>query len=162
MRDLELDATRRKRDLVMRDSQSGYAAQAAILDAELASAIAELNQGLDVVLTMNEPSVHVQGFAGELLRIATARSSISSSTRAHLRANRPAIARRLRPSRGRRASRTRRRPREADGWGPSLRGRAFRHSQAASRYMTTAQTATPPSAIPARATSRAIDALSTC
>jgi hypothetical protein len=61
MRDLELDATRRKRDLVMRDSQSGYAAQAAILDAELASAIAELNQG---------PSPALAGPSGVLARAA--------------------------------------------------------------------------------------------
>jgi HD-GYP domain-containing protein (c-di-GMP phosphodiesterase class II) len=69
-RDLELGATRRKLDLVLRDGQSGYAEQAAILDAELAAAIAELNEGLDVILTMNEPSVYSPGFAGELLRIA--------------------------------------------------------------------------------------------
>jgi HD-GYP domain-containing protein (c-di-GMP phosphodiesterase class II) len=73
MRDLELGVTRRKLDWAVRRGQDGYAEQAARLDAELAAAIAELNEALDVILTMNEPSVHSQDFAGQLLRI-TARS----------------------------------------------------------------------------------------
>ena len=73
MRDLELGVTRRKLDWAVRRGQHGYAEQAASLDAELAAAIAELNEALDVILTMNEPSVHSQDFAGQLLRI-TARS----------------------------------------------------------------------------------------
>ena len=72
MRDLELGATRRKLDLALRRGH-GYAEQAAELDAELAAAIAELNEALDVILTMNEPSVHSQDFTDQLLRI-TARS----------------------------------------------------------------------------------------
>ena len=73
MRDLELGVTRRKLDWAVRRGPEGYAEQAAKLDAELAAAIAELNEALDVILTMNEPSVHSQDFASQLLRI-TARS----------------------------------------------------------------------------------------
>jgi HD-GYP domain-containing protein (c-di-GMP phosphodiesterase class II) len=73
MRDLELGATRRKLDWAVQRGQAGYAEQAAKLDAELATAIAELNDALDVILTLNEPSVHSQDFASQLLRI-TARS----------------------------------------------------------------------------------------
>ncbi len=73
MRDLELGVTRRKLDWAVRHGQPGYPEHAAKLDAELATAIAELNEALDVILTMNEPSVHSQDFTGQLLRI-TARS----------------------------------------------------------------------------------------
>jgi hypothetical protein len=73
MRDLELGVTRRKLDWAVRRGQPGYAEQAARLDAELAAAITELNEALDVILTMNEPSVHTQDFTAQLLRI-TARS----------------------------------------------------------------------------------------
>jgi HD-GYP domain-containing protein (c-di-GMP phosphodiesterase class II) len=73
MRDLELGATRRKLDWAVRRGQQGYAEQAAKLDADLAAAVAELNEALDVILAMNEPTVHPQDFAGQLLRI-TARS----------------------------------------------------------------------------------------
>ncbi len=72
MRDLELGVTHRKLDLALRRGQ-GYAEQAAKLDAELAAAIAELTEALDVILTMNEPSVHSQDLTGQLLRI-TARA----------------------------------------------------------------------------------------
>jgi HD-GYP domain-containing protein (c-di-GMP phosphodiesterase class II) len=72
MRDVELGVIRRKLDLALGD-RSVYAAQAARLDAELAAAIAELHEALDVILTMNEPSVHAQDLTTELLRI-TARS----------------------------------------------------------------------------------------
>jgi HD-GYP domain-containing protein (c-di-GMP phosphodiesterase class II) len=73
MRDLELDATRRKLDWAVRRGQPGYAEQAAKLDRELAAAITELNDALDVILTVNEPSVLPQDFTDQLLRI-TARS----------------------------------------------------------------------------------------
>jgi HD-GYP domain-containing protein (c-di-GMP phosphodiesterase class II) len=73
MRDLELGATRRKLDWAVQRGQVGYAELAATLDAELAAALAELNEALDVILTVNEPSVHSQDFASQLLRI-TARS----------------------------------------------------------------------------------------
>jgi HD-GYP domain-containing protein (c-di-GMP phosphodiesterase class II) len=73
MRDLELGVTRRKLDWAVRRGQPGYGEQAARLDAELAAAITELNEALDVILTMNEPSVHTQDFTAQLLRI-TARS----------------------------------------------------------------------------------------
>jgi len=73
MRDLELGATRRKLDWAVRRGGQGYAEQAARLDAQLAAAIAELNEALDVVLAVNEPAVHPHDFAAELLRI-TARS----------------------------------------------------------------------------------------
>jgi HD-GYP domain-containing protein (c-di-GMP phosphodiesterase class II) len=73
MRDLELGATRRKLDWAVRRGQQGYAEQAAKLDADLAAAIAELNEALDTILAMNEPTVHPQDFAGQLLKV-TARS----------------------------------------------------------------------------------------
>jgi hypothetical protein len=73
MRDLELGVTRRKLDLALRRGPQGYVEQSAKLDAELAAAITELNEALDVILAMNEPSVHSQDFTGQLLRI-TARS----------------------------------------------------------------------------------------
>jgi len=69
MRDLELGTTRRKLDWALRRGQQGYAEQAAKLDADLAAALAELNEALDVILTMNEPSVHSQDFTSQLLRI---------------------------------------------------------------------------------------------
>jgi HD-GYP domain-containing protein (c-di-GMP phosphodiesterase class II) len=69
MRDLELGATRRKLDLALRRGPSGYDEPAARLDAELATALAELTEALDVILTMNEPSVHSQDFTSQLLRM---------------------------------------------------------------------------------------------
>ena len=72
MRELELGVTRRKLDLALRRGRA-YAEQAAQLDAELAMAVAELREALDVIVTVNEPSVHSQDFTAELLRI-TARS----------------------------------------------------------------------------------------
>jgi HD-GYP domain-containing protein (c-di-GMP phosphodiesterase class II) len=69
MRDLELGVTHRKLELALRRGQT-YAEQAAKLDAELAATIAELNEALDVILAMNEPTVHSQDFAGQLLGIA--------------------------------------------------------------------------------------------
>jgi HD-GYP domain-containing protein (c-di-GMP phosphodiesterase class II) len=73
MRDLELAAIRRKLDWAVTRGQQGYLEQASKLDADLAAAVAELNEALDVILAMNEPSVHPQDFTGQLLRI-TARS----------------------------------------------------------------------------------------
>jgi HD-GYP domain-containing protein (c-di-GMP phosphodiesterase class II) len=73
MRDLELDATRRKLDWAVRRGRRGYAERAATLDRELAAAITELNDALDVILTVNEPSVLPQDFTNQLLRV-TARS----------------------------------------------------------------------------------------
>jgi HD-GYP domain-containing protein (c-di-GMP phosphodiesterase class II) len=70
MRDLELGTTRRKLDWAVRRGTPGYAEQAARLDAELNAAIAELNDAFDVILATNEPSVHTNDFAGQLLRIA--------------------------------------------------------------------------------------------
>jgi HD-GYP domain-containing protein (c-di-GMP phosphodiesterase class II) len=73
MRDLELGVARRKLDWVSRRGRDGFNLQAAKLDADLAAAIAELNEALDVVLTVNEPSVQPQDFTSSLLKI-TARS----------------------------------------------------------------------------------------
>src|SRR5438874_3985515 len=73
MRDLELGVTRRKLDWATRRGKDGFNLQAAKLDADLAAAIAELNEALDVVLTVNEPSVQPQDFTAALLKI-TARS----------------------------------------------------------------------------------------
>jgi HD-GYP domain-containing protein (c-di-GMP phosphodiesterase class II) len=73
MRDLELGVTRRKLEWITRRGKDGFNAQAAKLDAELAAAIAELNEALDVVLAVNEPSVLPQDFTSHLMKI-TARS----------------------------------------------------------------------------------------
>ncbi len=73
MRDLELGVARRKLDWMTRRGKDGYALHAARLDDELATAIAELNEALDVVLMINEPTVKPQDFTTEVLRI-TARS----------------------------------------------------------------------------------------
>ena len=73
MRDLELGVTRRKVDWLTRRGKDGFNHLAAKLDADLAAAISELNEALDVVLTINEPSVRPQDFTTALLRI-TARS----------------------------------------------------------------------------------------
>ena len=73
MRDLELGVTRRKLDWVTRRGKEGFNLHAAKLDADLAAAIAELNEALDVVVTVNEPSVRPQDFTSALLKI-TARS----------------------------------------------------------------------------------------
>jgi HD-GYP domain-containing protein (c-di-GMP phosphodiesterase class II) len=73
MRDLELSVARRKLDWMTRRGKDGFNLQAAKLDADLAAAIAELDEALDVVLTVNEPSVQPQDFTSSLLKI-TARS----------------------------------------------------------------------------------------
>jgi HD-GYP domain-containing protein (c-di-GMP phosphodiesterase class II) len=73
MRDLELSVARRKLDWLTRRGKDGFNLQAAKLDADLAAAIAELDEALDVVLTVNEPSVQPQDFTSSLLKI-TARS----------------------------------------------------------------------------------------
>ena len=73
MRDLELGVARRKLDWFTRRGKDGFNLQAAKLDADLAAAIAELDEALDVVLTVNEPSVQPQDFTSSLLKI-TARS----------------------------------------------------------------------------------------
>jgi len=69
MRDLELGATRRKLDWIVQRGAEGYGPQATRMDAELNAALAELNDALDLILTMNEPSVQPQDFSGQLLRI---------------------------------------------------------------------------------------------
>ena len=69
MRDLELGVTRRKLDWAVRRGKDGFAQQAARLDDELAAAIAELDEALDVIVTVNEPSVRPQDFTAQLLRI---------------------------------------------------------------------------------------------
>jgi HD-GYP domain-containing protein (c-di-GMP phosphodiesterase class II) len=68
MRDLELGVAHRKLDLARRRDPA-YAEQAAKLDVELATTLAELSEALDVILTMNEPTVHPQNFASRLLHI---------------------------------------------------------------------------------------------
>jgi HD-GYP domain-containing protein (c-di-GMP phosphodiesterase class II) len=68
IRDLELGATRRKLDLAVRRG-ADYAEHAARVDRELATAIAELNEALDVIVAVNEPSVHARSFASQLLRV---------------------------------------------------------------------------------------------
>jgi HD-GYP domain-containing protein (c-di-GMP phosphodiesterase class II) len=73
IRDLELGVARRKLDWAIRRGKDGFALHAAKLDEELATAVAELNEALDVIVTVNEPSVQPQDFTDQLLRI-TARS----------------------------------------------------------------------------------------
>jgi HD-GYP domain-containing protein (c-di-GMP phosphodiesterase class II) len=69
-RDLELDVTRRKLALAVRHGHGLYAEHAARLDHELAAAITQLDDALDVILTTNEPTVHSQDVAGRLLVVA--------------------------------------------------------------------------------------------
>src|SRR5262245_57130084 len=69
MRDLELDAARRKLDWIIRRDTEDYAPHANRMDTELNAALAELNEALDLILTMNEPSVQPQDSAAQLLRI---------------------------------------------------------------------------------------------
>jgi HD-GYP domain-containing protein (c-di-GMP phosphodiesterase class II) len=69
IRDLELDATRRKLDLAIRRGGETYANEAARIDHELAATLAELNEALDVIVAVNEPSVHARSFANQLLRV---------------------------------------------------------------------------------------------
>jgi len=73
MRDLELSAARRKLDWLTRHGRKDFSPLAASLDDDLAAALAELDEALDVVLTVNEPSVQPQDFTSALLKI-TARS----------------------------------------------------------------------------------------
>jgi HD-GYP domain-containing protein (c-di-GMP phosphodiesterase class II) len=73
MRDLELGTARRKLDWLIRRGKDGFGLQAAKLDDDLAAAITELNEALDVVLAVNEPSVQPHDFTSALLKI-TARS----------------------------------------------------------------------------------------
>jgi HD-GYP domain-containing protein (c-di-GMP phosphodiesterase class II) len=73
MSDLELAAARRKLDWLSRRGKDGFTLQAAKVDADLAAAIGELNEALDVVLTVNEPTTQPQDFTSALLNI-TARS----------------------------------------------------------------------------------------
>jgi HD-GYP domain-containing protein (c-di-GMP phosphodiesterase class II) len=72
-RELEVGTIRRKLDWALRQGHAGYLEQAAKLDAELAAAIAELSEAMDVIVAVNEPAVHPQDFTAQLLRI-TARS----------------------------------------------------------------------------------------
>jgi HD-GYP domain-containing protein (c-di-GMP phosphodiesterase class II) len=73
MRDLELGVTRRKLDWAVRYGKDGFAETAARLDNELAAAIAELDEALDLIVAGNEPSIQHHDFTTQLLRI-TARS----------------------------------------------------------------------------------------
>ena len=71
MRDVELDVTRRKLEWAVQRGQDGYAEQAAKLDDELASAIAELSGALDLVERMNEPTVVSKDVADQLALVTT-------------------------------------------------------------------------------------------
>jgi HD-GYP domain-containing protein (c-di-GMP phosphodiesterase class II) len=68
-RDLALHTARAKLDRAL--ARTGdYAETAARLDAELAAALAELDRQLDLVTIANDPTVQVQPFTAELLRLA--------------------------------------------------------------------------------------------
>ena len=75
-RDLELRAARTKLELALSGRRSRFAAQAARIDAELAAALAELDEHLHLVLLANEPSMTPREFASDLDRL-TARAVIT-------------------------------------------------------------------------------------
>lgn len=75
-RDLELRAARAKLDLALAARRPRFAAQAARIDAELAAALAELDEHLHLVVLANEPSVTPREFASDLERL-TARAVIT-------------------------------------------------------------------------------------
>jgi HD-GYP domain-containing protein (c-di-GMP phosphodiesterase class II) len=82
-RDLELRAMRTKLDLVLDGGRAGLAAQAAHLDAELAAALAELDQHLGLVVLANEPTVLPdRDFTPDLMRLTT--RAIITAEEAHV------------------------------------------------------------------------------
>jgi HD-GYP domain-containing protein (c-di-GMP phosphodiesterase class II) len=75
-RELELRAARAKLDLALAARRPRYALQAARIDADLAAALAELDEYLHLVILANEPSVTAVEFASDLDRL-TARAIIT-------------------------------------------------------------------------------------
>jgi HD-GYP domain-containing protein (c-di-GMP phosphodiesterase class II) len=69
-RDLALRTARAKLDRALARG-ADFAEHAARLDAELATAVAELDRQLDLVGVANEPTVQAQAFMGEILRLAS-------------------------------------------------------------------------------------------
>ena len=70
---LELRYNRRKLEYLLQKGREQFTEQAEILDAELAAFIAELDDGLQRVITANEPSVMPEDFASALQRVALQR-----------------------------------------------------------------------------------------
>jgi len=69
-RDLRLRTARAKLDHAL--ARAGdYAEHAARLDADLATALAELDRQIDLIGVANEPTVQAQTFMGEILRLAS-------------------------------------------------------------------------------------------
>jgi HD-GYP domain-containing protein (c-di-GMP phosphodiesterase class II) len=83
IRDLELDAMRRKLGVAIGDGADAYARHAARIDQELAAAVAEQNEALELIVAVNEPSVHARDFTSELLRV-TAQSPILTPEEARI------------------------------------------------------------------------------
>ena len=83
IRDLELDATRRKLDVAIRNSSADYAQYAAKVDQELAAAVAELTEALNEIVAINEPTVHARDFTSQLLGV-TAQSTILTTDEARI------------------------------------------------------------------------------
>ena len=75
-RELELRAARAKLDLALAARRPRFASQAARIDADLATALAELDEYLHLVILANEPSVTPREFASDLDRL-TARAVIT-------------------------------------------------------------------------------------
>src|SRR5258708_33235012 len=69
-RGLELKKSRRKIEYLLQKGREQFAAHAETLDAELASFVAELDDGLTRVIAANEPSVMPEDFASAIQRFA--------------------------------------------------------------------------------------------
>ena len=69
-RGLELKYSRRKIEYLLQKGREQFAAHAEGLDAELASFVAELDDGLASVIAANEPSVIAEDFASAIQRFA--------------------------------------------------------------------------------------------
>jgi HD-GYP domain-containing protein (c-di-GMP phosphodiesterase class II) len=69
-RGLELKYSRRKIEYLLQKGREQFAAHAETLDAELASFVAELDDGLTRVIAANEPSVMPEDFASAIQRFA--------------------------------------------------------------------------------------------
>jgi len=70
---LELRYSRKKMEYLLQKGREQFAQHADILDAELAAFLAELDDGLQRVITANEPAVMPEDFASALQRVALQR-----------------------------------------------------------------------------------------
>jgi len=80
-RGLELKYSRRKIEYLLQKGREQFAAHAEGLDAELASFVAELDDGLASVIAANEPSVMPEDFASAIQRLAIPRGTLTETER---------------------------------------------------------------------------------